>query len=65
MNKSNQCGAVMTEYLLVFGFLSMVILFAMMGSPFGSDEDQDEPDLSVISVLNDQQHEFARDIYQP
>ncbi|MCP5015964.1 MAG: hypothetical protein GY938_11945 [Ketobacter sp.] len=55
----------MTEYLLVFGFLSMVILFAMMGSPFGSDEDQDEPDLSVISVLNDQQHEFARDIYQP
>jgi len=61
---SIQSGNVFIEYLLVMGFLAVTVWFTIMGSPVDSDE-SDASNPTVISALNDQQHEFARDIYKP
>lgn len=62
----------MSEYLVVLVFLTAVIGYALVGSPGdlggvdgGRDGDPETSDPTVISVLNDKQHEFAKDIYQP
>ena len=67
-----QAGNIMTEYLVVLIFMVAVIGYAMMGGlgrpgavEGGMDGDPNTDDPTIISVLNDKQHEFARDIYQP
>lgn len=72
MRNKFQSGAIMSEYLVVLVFMTAVVAFAMLGSPGdigsvdgGMDGDSDTDDPTVITVLNDSQHEFARDIYQP
>lgn len=67
MNQSHHSGNIITEYLVVLVFMVAAVWYGLMGSPLEADggADSDSTDLTVISVLNDQQHEFARDIYKP
>ncbi|MBA54649.1 MAG: hypothetical protein CMK89_09355 [Pseudomonadales bacterium] len=66
-----QSGNIMTEYTVVLIFMIAVIGYAIMGGlgqpdpEGGVDGDPNTSDPTVISVINDKQHEFARDIYQP
>ena len=62
----------MLEYSIVLVFLTMVICITLIGIPGdlegdgGRDGNPDTPDdPTVISILNDSQHQFVRDIYQP
>lgn len=56
----------MVEYMVVLVFVTGVIVYAIMGNFWNSEsDDPDSENRTVISVLNDNQHEFARDIYQP
>ena len=72
MNKNSQSGNIMSEYLVVLIFMVAVIGFAMMGSvgalggiEGGIDGDPETDDPTIMSALNDRQHEFAREIYEP
>jgi len=72
MDNKRQAGAIITEYLVVLVFMVAIVAYAMMGSPGdigsvdgGMDGQADTDDPTVVSVLNDRQHEFARKIYQP
>ncbi|RLT97966.1 hypothetical protein [Ketobacter sp.] len=67
-----QSGSIMSEYLVVLVFMVGVVGYAIMGGlggpgdvEGGMDGDSSTDDPTIISVLNDKQHEFARDIYQP
>ncbi|MEE2731826.1 MAG: hypothetical protein VYA55_13485 [Pseudomonadota bacterium] len=64
-----QSGSISFEYLWILSFIG-VISYALMGGidagvDGGMDGDPETEDPTVVSLINDKQHEFARDIYQP
>lgn len=72
MKRIHQFGSIMNEYMLVLVLLSAGAGFMLYGNVWdlgegngGRDGDPATSDPAVLELLDDKQHEFAHDIYQP
>jgi len=58
-----QKGAVMSEYVIITVFLSLVVLYALLGGDILKSTPGESP--GVVKAVHDRGESFANQIYQP